>query len=93
MVCFSHRKILDRADLFFSFIGGFVLSLLGTIFLWLGDLVLFACEYLNLGMHVWEVEHRCLSVLYGLGTVVSLVGTGFLIGVRLLSALLLEILH
>ncbi|KAF9532341.1 SFT2-domain-containing protein [Crepidotus variabilis] len=43
------------------FIAGFVLSLLGTIFLTFGGLIMFA-------------------IFYALGTVVSLVGTGFLIG-------------
>ncbi|KAF9072938.1 vesicle transport protein, partial [Rhodocollybia butyracea] len=49
----------------YGFIGclaiGFVLSLLGSIVLFLAQLALFA-------------------ILYGLGTVVSLVGTGFLMG-------------
>ncbi|KAI0807153.1 SFT2-domain-containing protein [Fomes fomentarius] len=40
---------------------GFLLSLLGTIFLFLGSLVSFA-------------------FLYGLGTIISLIATGFLIG-------------
>lgn len=44
---------------------GFVLSLLGSIVLFLAQLALFA-------------------VLYGLGTIVSLAGTGFLIGVGVL---------
>jgi len=47
---------------FFACLGiGFVLSLLGSIVLFLGNVVIFA-------------------LLYGLGTVVSLAGTGFLIG-------------
>ncbi len=46
----------------FSLAIGFVLSLLGSIVLFLGQITIFA-------------------ILYGLGTVVSLAGTGFLIGV------------
>ncbi|RPD66001.1 SFT2-domain-containing protein [Lentinus tigrinus ALCF2SS1-7] len=56
---------LTRTQRLYGFIGclvlGFVLSLLGSIFLFLGSLVSFA-------------------FLYGLGTVISLIGTGFLIG-------------
>jgi len=56
---------LSRTTRMYGFIGclaiGFVLSLLGSIVLFLAQLALFA-------------------ILYGLGTVVSLVGTGFLMG-------------
>uniref|UniRef100_A0A0W0FZN0 P-loop containing nucleoside triphosphate hydrolase protein n=1 Tax=Moniliophthora roreri TaxID=221103 RepID=A0A0W0FZN0_MONRR len=56
---------LTRTQRLYGFVGclavGFILSLLGTIMLVLGQLVIFA-------------------LLYALGTVVSLIGTGFLIG-------------
>ncbi|RDX48269.1 SFT2-domain-containing protein [Polyporus arcularius HHB13444] len=56
---------LTRTQRLYGFIGclaiGFLLSLLGGIFLFLGSLVSFA-------------------FLYGLGTIISLIGTGFLIG-------------
>ena len=56
---------LSKTTRIYGFCGctivGFVMSLLGTIVLISGDLILF-------------------SLLFGLGTVVSLIGTGFLIG-------------
>jgi len=56
---------LSRTQRLYGFVGclavGFVLSVLGVIFIFLGSLVSFA-------------------LLYGLGTVISLIGTGFLIG-------------
>jgi len=56
---------LTREQRLYGFIGclciGFVMGLLGSIFLLLGDLSLFA-------------------VLYVIGTIIGLVGTGFLIG-------------
>ncbi|KAI0781074.1 SFT2-domain-containing protein [Trametes elegans] len=56
---------LTRTQRLYGFAGclvaGFVLSLLGSIFLFLGSLASFA-------------------ILYALGTVISLIGTGFLIG-------------
>ncbi|KAG5716289.1 Vesicle transport protein SFT2B [Termitomyces sp. T112] len=60
-----HFLGLSRTQRLYGFIGclavGFVLSLLGSIVLFLGQLASFA-------------------VLYVIGTIVSLVGTGFLIG-------------
>ncbi|KAI8998767.1 hypothetical protein BD414DRAFT_476036 [Trametes punicea] len=56
---------LTRTQRLYGFIGclaaGFVLSLLGSIFLFLGSLTSFA-------------------FLYAIGTIISLIGTGFLIG-------------
>ncbi|EIW60518.1 SFT2-domain-containing protein [Trametes versicolor FP-101664 SS1] len=56
---------LTRTQRLYGFVGclaaGFVLSLLGSIFLFLGSLASFA-------------------ILYAFGTVISLVGTGFLVG-------------
>jgi len=56
---------LSRKTRLYGFIAclgiGFLLSLLGTILLVLGDLIIFA-------------------VLYVLGTIISLIGTGFVIG-------------
>jgi hypothetical protein len=56
---------LTRTQRLYGFVGclaiGFVLSILGTLMLWIGGLWSFA-------------------VLYTLGNIISLVGTGFLIG-------------
>jgi len=56
---------LSRTTRLYGFVGclgiGFLLSILGSIVLFLGQLSIFA-------------------VLYGFGTIISLVGTGFLIG-------------
>ncbi|KAI0374751.1 SFT2-domain-containing protein [Pilatotrama ljubarskyi] len=56
---------LTRTQRLYGFVGclavGFVLSLLGSIFLFLGSLASFA-------------------ILYALGTIISLIGTGFLVG-------------
>lgn len=45
-----------------SLVGGFVLSIIGSVMLFIGSTVLFA-------------------LLYSIGVIVSLVGTGFLVGV------------
>jgi hypothetical protein len=61
---------------------GFVLSILGTIFLFIGQLVSFARKCF--GLLILEPPHKGfgrLLVLYGLGTIVALIGTGFVIGV------------
>jgi hypothetical protein len=63
-----------------SVVVGFILSLLGTIVLILGQLVLFAGMYLIYVLN-FSMVTRFIIVLYVLGTVVTLFGTGFLIGV------------
>ncbi|KAE9406798.1 SFT2-domain-containing protein [Gymnopus androsaceus JB14] len=68
---------LSRTTRLYGFIGclavGFLLSLLGSIVLFLAQLALFA-------------------ILYALGTIVSLAGTGFLMGVGLLLVTQLKLM-
>ena len=71
--------------LFYSFAIGMILSVLGTVMLFIGGLGSFAGAFsLVWPTHValWLTPYPDIIVLYGLGTVVSLIGTGFLIGVR-----------
>lgn len=60
---------------------GFLLSILGSIVLFVGQLGLFAGTCSSSVMLLLNLELR--TVLYVLGTIVSLIGTGFLIGVSL----------
>lgn len=71
-------------DLFFSLVIGFVLSLLGAILLFLGQIGSFAGKRRVLHMALLRilVDTRHSAVLFAFGTVISLVGTGFVIGVR-----------
>jgi hypothetical protein len=65
-----------------SVVIGFILSLLGTIVLILGQLVLFAGNVSRTYVHVnFSMMIRFIIVLYVLGTIITLFGTGFLIGV------------
>ena len=70
---------------------GLVLSVLGTVMLFVGGLASFAgASFLPTPplLLILILTFCFLSlVLYALGTVVSLIGTGFLIGVRLISLL------
>ena len=59
---------------------GFVLSLLGSIFLFLGSLTSFACTLQYFHTFEYTLTSIC-AVLYAIGTVIALIGTGFLIGV------------
>lgn len=54
--------------------------MLGVIFLILGSLVSFACTY-EFSIHPTMSELMSHIVMYALGTILSLVGTGFLLGV------------
>jgi hypothetical protein len=76
-----------------------VLSILGTVMLIIGGLGSFASAYPNVlspcSLNVWDPDPLYplypirpfplppTIALYALGTVISLIGTGFLIGVRL----------
>lgn len=68
---------------------GFILSLLGTLLLLTGSLSLFAGERSQTLLNIFlEGLYVTLlwTVLYAFGTVISLVGTGFLIGVSTMNA-------
>jgi hypothetical protein len=96
LFCWSgHLNLLSDGchSLCRSYIVGMVLSILGTVMLIIGSLASFAGAC-SMSFFLRSVSPNpdpppCSSfplptiVLYGLGTVVSLIGTGFLIGVRL----------
>lgn len=70
-----------------SLVSGFVLSLIGAIFFTFGRIALFASESRVPPPRVRAKDPKLtplfpFSALYVLGVVLSLVGTGFLIGVR-----------
>ena len=65
----------------YSLAVGFLLSILGSIVLFVGQLGLFAGTCSSNITLLLNLEHW--TVLYVLGTIVSLIGTGFLIGVSL----------
>ncbi|ETW85711.1 hypothetical protein HETIRDRAFT_379793 [Heterobasidion irregulare TC 32-1] len=77
---------LTRTQRLYGFAGcfgvGFLLSILGTVFLFLGALTTFACAcfIVDLGGIMMMTGASFRAVLYAIGTVVSLIGTGFLIG-------------
>jgi hypothetical protein len=60
---------------------GFLLSLLGSIVLFLGQIGVFASEYI-FSAHLEILELKPFAALFVIGTIVSLIGTGFLLGVR-----------
>ena len=67
-----------------SLVAGLVLSLIATSFLFLGWLSSFASKWL-FAVRIWStivnrVQFVCIAVLYAVGTIISLAGTGFLIG-------------
>jgi hypothetical protein len=91
--CYRRRATLGFLSLTFdcSYVIGLVLSVLGTVMFFIGGLASFAgASSLNscfcYRMHS-ILTFFLLLVLYALGTVVSLIGTGFLIGVRLFFSL------
>lgn len=65
----------------YSVVIGFILSLLGTIVLIFGQLVLFAGMFLAYIHFDFRMLTRFIIVLYVLGTIVTLISTGFLLGV------------
>ena len=65
----------------YSLAVGFLLSILGSIVLFVGQLGLFAGTCSSRITLLLNSELR--TVLYVLGTIISLIGTGFLIGVSL----------
>jgi hypothetical protein len=89
----SKTSYLTNDSLCCSYIVGMVLSILGTVMLIIGGLASFAgASSMSFFLRVWfeiltlypaSSFPLTTIVLYGLGTVVSLIGTGFLIGVRL----------
>jgi hypothetical protein len=70
-----------------SYAIGLVLSVLGTVMLFIGSLASFAGALFSAVLSWFSSCPRLVLVLYALGTIVSLIGTGFLIGVCLFIAL------
>lgn len=75
---FIHQ--IFKAERFRSLIIGFALSLLGSILLFLGQLGSFAGPFDSFFLKVL-LRPPLSKVLYTIGILVSLVGTGFVIGV------------
>jgi hypothetical protein len=78
----SLRLLSSRPD-FLSLVIGFVLSLLGSILLFLGQLWTFAGKSCSI-LRFYSVKLTPQQVLYAMGTIIALVGTGFVIGVSFL---------
>jgi len=72
----------SHTSLRFSLVVGFLLSLLGAIVLFFGQLGMFAGEAHPLATLCSSMLISLFTVLFAIGTIVSIVGTGFLIGVR-----------
>lgn len=86
------ERLWDAVFLFSaaSYAIGLVLSVLGTVMLFIGSLASFAGAFFPKPSTVlsWFLScPRLVLVLYALGTIISLIGTGFLIGVCLFIAL------
>lgn len=60
---------------------GLVLSILGTSLLFLGQIITFVCRFISLRYTLHDLLILAPAVLYTVGIIVSLIGTGFLIGV------------